>query len=1317
MLKCTVVLSTLLLFMVSTAANGEYEYYKGSQFPGKGLRKDVEIRTVVTEGGKPTEYKRREVKFFPRKGVDSIPVVYGMIKRDWTLTELGKSFTPKAFLKGDKLNAHLIGFRGIGTKHDAPSMEQPNPPAVVLRLPDGSKRAYTGKSFSDADIKVIMPIFNKEMARIRNSAIKVKYDVPSGFRAQFPDIAKPGEPGTMLMTTDHFAWGGGSQNPKSPFIGKTLKDGDIYRSFLREWMENMWTLYEYSGDLMPYWDRPMQYKYTIKVGGTKRDGHEGVRGGAGGSYGSCVASHANVGIIAHEYGHGIRPNALPMGGGEAGADTSSVFCYPGRRGCHHTVSPYRNVFNGFSGYGYVTFWTLMGDNPNLGYGWFNAIPAGHDEGNPLVTIARMLEQRGIAKNGIRGLGDLFGEYAARMSNFDLELQGDYRKQIYAPTRQWLEPVDLKENIWRVPMGNAPEPFGMNVVRIIPEKGDRKIGIDFLGYHDPKTYSDWRVCLSRVKADGTITYSGMINKGKLVMNIEPDDASIWMTVAATPTAVFHAGKAGKGKRAGKDGREGMDGVFASGVHAFRYPWKAEFLGCTPGSLAHFKDEYGKDNAFNKNTYAPRHPSTTAPAAPAGGKFHKNGGGWVANSAKVDASAYVGKNAMVLGNAKVLGNASIEDFAIVKDKAVVKDNAKISGGAVITAGAVFDEYDRTWVNEPISYAQVKKHKEPIAREVPARGESPKLHPESLLVNYAMESPNNVLLEDFYRTISATGYAKMQEPNYNGYLTGQPRHFADGDRIGFRFNGKNQWAELSPQAFDLASATMDMTIRLDGSRSGTIFDFGSSKDDNLVLSVSYSGRLQLVGTVKGQRVLLLNTRAVKRNKWMQVRIEMDGKKASLYVDNKLSASKMSPIRPCDFYLPDAVDSNLLAANRDGYKPLAVSFDYVVIYHTVHEDFSKLNPPRMDTPIMPDAQYIASYKKYVDKINAINKTTNQGRPNFDKDKAILKPYKDKAKGRMKELLERNPRFSAAKKALAAKENEIDTIAKNVADEYDATPEGRKLLQKEQQLRKEYDDARKELDAYKDKFLVKGKVLSKDKEYQAANAEKEQADRNRSKMYTKVKAELRKKNPKLNDHELNGRAGQDYRIVQTINAMRNTNRVVIRVRESIWEKRKGEKGTELEKKEKRLREERRPIQDQRRNAHLTAATAKTRKAKMELISLKKDVVDAEADAYEPYAAELEWLDSFEGKTFGRSYNANYDSYFRSKIAAGGTGITINSEVSQLQKIAELGNNPAVWRTEVNWDWRTPEEVDGSIAKLPLMKKWIERNRGPIQKSNPAKRK
>ncbi len=68
MLRYKVVWSSAFLFMVSLAYSSEYEYYRGAQFPGKELRKDVEIRTVLTEGGKPNEYKRREVKFFPRKG-------------------------------------------------------------------------------------------------------------------------------------------------------------------------------------------------------------------------------------------------------------------------------------------------------------------------------------------------------------------------------------------------------------------------------------------------------------------------------------------------------------------------------------------------------------------------------------------------------------------------------------------------------------------------------------------------------------------------------------------------------------------------------------------------------------------------------------------------------------------------------------------------------------------------------------------------------------------------------------------------------------------------------------------------------------------------------------------------------------------------------------------------------------------------------------------------------------------------------------------------------------------------------------------------
>jgi len=117
---------------------------------------------------------------------------------------------------------------------------------------------------------------------------------------------------------------------------------------------------------------------------------------------------------------------------------------------------------------------------------------------------------------------------------------------------------------------------------------------------------------------------------------------------------------------------------------------------------------------------------------------------------------------------------------------------------------------------------------------------------------------------------------------------------------------------------------------------------------------------------------------------------------------------------------------------------------------------------------------------------------------------------------------------------------------------------------------------------------------------------------------------------------------------------------------------------------------------------------------LEKGLDEARNAALDVYSPEAKWLDSFEYKSFGKHYNFNYHRYFGEKIKQGGSGIPIHSNATKLQEIAELGNNPAVWRTEVDWDWRTPEELSGAIDDLPLMKKWIERNRGPVQAKNPA---
>ena len=46
-------------------------------------------------------------------------------------------------------------------------------------------------------------------------------------------------------------------------------------------------------------------------------------------------------------------------------------------------------------------------------------------------------------------------------------------------------------------------------------------------------------------------------------------------------------------------------------------------------------------------------------------HPNGGGWVADTASVEPTAYVGLNAKVYGNASVFGHANVFGNAMVCD----------------------------------------------------------------------------------------------------------------------------------------------------------------------------------------------------------------------------------------------------------------------------------------------------------------------------------------------------------------------------------------------------------------------------------------------------------------------------------------------------------------------------------------------------------------------------------------------------------------------------------------------------------------------------
>ena len=57
-------------------------------------------------------------------------------------------------------------------------------------------------------------------------------------------------------------------------------------------------------------------------------------------------------------------------------------------------------------------------------------------------------------------------------------------------------------------------------------------------------------------------------------------------------------------------------------------------------------------------------------------HPRGGGWVADTARVEDSAYIGPSAQVTGNAWVYGNAQVTGDARVYGRAQVTGNAKLA-----------------------------------------------------------------------------------------------------------------------------------------------------------------------------------------------------------------------------------------------------------------------------------------------------------------------------------------------------------------------------------------------------------------------------------------------------------------------------------------------------------------------------------------------------------------------------------------------------------------------------------------------------------------
>jgi len=680
--------------------------------------------------------------------------------------------------------------------------------------------------------------------------------------------------------------------------------------------------------------------------------------------------------------------------------------------------------------------------------------------------------------------------------------------------------------------------------------------------------------------------------------------------------------------------------------------------------------------------------------------------------------------VLGGAQVSDRAIVEDYALVTDRAVVSDRARISGRAVVSGSAKVGGYSRGWDSVEGSDA---------ASTLPKRLGAEQLHEFGLWANYAMDRDEKTLLEDWYRFANGADrrYGRRLGTNLDGYLYGRPEFVAEDDHRGFRFDGKTQYGELCPRAADLGAITVETAVKWEGQGAQTIFDFGVSKSNRLVLKTASGGAPELAATVDGKPAVVLTAKkALPRNEWTSLRVEIDGSKTSLWVGGEKVAQKSSTFRPCDVFPGGQAKRNFVAASRDGTGHFKGIIDRVVVYHTVHADFARLPEPTRDAPRRPTAAVIDEIEKGYGNIEELKRKIDA------RAREMSEPYngyKNEQNARIRELEERDPALKAAKLKLRATEEARGKRRHEFGEQFDKFPESVKVRAEIDALRKQSAEIREQIGKLqserigKDEELAKTHADRKEAEEKLRDLDRQlrEAFEKRADMVEQRKAvaELRKqpgaperKKAADLDRALNERwtafrkqnaefARLDGRVRELADKARqreNSLREEVRRAQSKIVDKQRELDRESGEKDRELRGKRDKFVSQRTaDMVLQVAAATAAQAR------------ANEKALAPYLPEKLWTRSFAYQAYSGYYNTNYSRYIREHAKAEFGGGDMRDDVGFLRQLEKAVTGDEGWSTSVDWDWRMHQEADGSIKDLPLQRKWIERARGPVVTKNP----
>jgi Family of unknown function (DUF6055)/Bacterial Ig domain len=467
----------------------------------------------------------------------------------------------------------------------------------------------------------------------------------------------------------------------------------------------------------PFCDTAVKYKVQIFV----NEGY-GLSGSGTGArtptmwvnpYAVIDAGRGLVGGMVHEFTHAMQYSTRGMRntdlyGGWLWESNAEFMAhqYPGnsdKTGCSSMLAWMPHLYYGSSRDRYCNwqFWDQVKNK--YGFPAVNDLfvkTAGQTGQDPLLVLMR---NQGWS---VSRLGDEFGQFAMRNVNWDyIDPDGFNRgaayRNAFGPNTDVgtvadysvskrlrlarMEAIDVANRRFVVSKFFAPERYGYNIVKLVPDAGATKITVNFrgvvqsqiaqgaeVGWGDfqpgaspdwtslpmpQNPASNWRWGVVAIDQNGNSRYSALQSgaSADLEFALQTSDVGVYLAVTAAPDAFIPI-------------------AFDQMYHTrYRYPYKLQLAGAMPDG------------------FQPGYQANLTQQFPAGSK-HANGGGWVATGARVDSTAYVGPNAAVLGG-QVLGNARIEDYAIVWN-GTVQDNAIVGGLTQLNAGMTVAENARVY-----------------------------------------------------------------------------------------------------------------------------------------------------------------------------------------------------------------------------------------------------------------------------------------------------------------------------------------------------------------------------------------------------------------------------------------------------------------------------------------------------------------------------------------------------------------------------------------------------------------------------------------------